>query len=148
MILHLAFEAPQSIIEPNDKTASAALHLLDQLAQTDYGQQPKVIGNARFEIKHSVSTGMPLEIVTLPGAPAVDPAHTAWIQTVLLWTETIKPGMTRSDLLKGFTTGGDFLPNAANLRVETVSVDKSRCAIRRIGKGSRRQNHGHFSTVY
>jgi hypothetical protein len=55
MILHLAFEAPQSIIEPSDKTASVALHLLDQLAQTDYGQQPNVIGNARFEIKHRES---------------------------------------------------------------------------------------------
>jgi hypothetical protein len=33
---------------------------------SDYGRQPNVIGNARFEIKHNTSTGRPLEPVTLP----------------------------------------------------------------------------------
>jgi hypothetical protein len=32
LILHLAFEAPQSIIDRNNKTPTAALRLLDQLA--------------------------------------------------------------------------------------------------------------------
>jgi hypothetical protein len=69
IILHLAFEATQSIIERNNKTPTAALRLLDQLEHTDYGRQPNVIGNARFEIKHNTSTGRPLEPVTLPGEP-------------------------------------------------------------------------------
>lgn len=53
LILHLAFEAPQSIIGQNNKTATVATRLLDQLEHTDYGHQPNVIGNARFEIKHN-----------------------------------------------------------------------------------------------
>jgi hypothetical protein len=76
LILHLAFEAPQSIIERNNKTPKAALRLLDQLEHTDYGRQPNVIGNARFEIKHNSSTGRPLEPVTLPGEPVIDWGHT------------------------------------------------------------------------
>jgi hypothetical protein len=48
VILHLAFEAPQSIIERNNKTPTAAQRLLDQLEHTDYGRWPNVIGNARF----------------------------------------------------------------------------------------------------
>jgi hypothetical protein len=35
-----------------------------------------------------------------------DQAHTAWINDVLRAIETIKPGMTRSDLEKIFTTEG------------------------------------------
>src|SRR6266550_2871023 len=66
LILHLAFEVPQSIIERNNKTPKAALRLLDQLEHTDYGRQPNVIA----------------------------------------WIATIKPGMTRSDLLRVFTTEG------------------------------------------
>jgi len=102
----LAFEVPQSIIERNNKTPKAALRLLDQLEHTDYGRQPNVIGNARFEIKHNTSTGRPLEPVTLPGEPVIDWSHTQWVGNVLAWIATIKPGMTRSDLLRVFTTEG------------------------------------------
>jgi len=108
LILHLAFEAPQSIIERNNKTPTAALRLLDQLEHTDYGRQPNVIGNARFEIKHNTSTGRPLEPVTLPGEPVIDWGHTQWVGNVLAWIATIKPGMTRSDLLRVFTTEGGW----------------------------------------
>ena len=106
LILLLAFEVPQSIIEQNNKTPTAALRLLDQLEHTDYGRQPNVIGNARFEIKHNTSTGRPLEPVTLPGEPVIDWGHTQWVGNVLAWIATIKPGMTRSDLLRVFTTEG------------------------------------------
>ena len=106
LILHLAFEAPQSIIGRNSKMPNVALRLLDQLEQTDYGRQPNVIGNARFEIKHNTSTGEPLQPVTLPGEPVIDWGHTQWVSNVLLLITTIKPGMTRSDLLRVFTTEG------------------------------------------
>jgi hypothetical protein len=108
LILHLAFEAPQSIIGRNSKMPNVALRLLDQLEQTDYGRQPNVIGNARFEIKHNTSTGEPLQPVTLPGEPVIDWGHTQWVSNVLLLITTIKPGMTRSDLLRVFTTEGSL----------------------------------------
>ena len=106
LILHLAFEAPQSIVDLKNKTPTVALRLLDQLEHTDYGQQPNVIGNVRFEIKHNTSTGQPLELVTLPGEPVIDWGHSQWVNNVLVWIATIKPGMTRSDLLRVFTTEG------------------------------------------
>ncbi|HEV2196469.1 MAG TPA: hypothetical protein VGR55_12870 [Candidatus Acidoferrum sp.] len=106
LILHLAFEAPQSIIDGKNKAPTVALRLLDRLEHTDYGRQPNVIGNARFEIKHNTSTGQPLELVTLPGEPVIDWGHTQWVNNVLVWIATIKPGMTRSDLLRVFTTEG------------------------------------------
>jgi hypothetical protein len=106
LILHLAFETPQSIIGRNNKTPNVALRLLNQLEQTEYGRQPNVIGNARFEIKHNTSTGQPLQPVTLPGEPVIDWGHTQWVSNVLLLIATIKPGMTRSDLLRVFTTEG------------------------------------------
>lgn len=105
LVLHLAFEAPKSIIDRNNKSPTTALRLLDQLEHTDYGQS-NLIGNARFEIKHNTSTGLPLEPVTLPGEPVIDWGHTQWVSNVLLWTATIKPGMTRSDLLRVFTREG------------------------------------------
>ena len=105
LVLHLAFEAPKSIIDRNNKSPTAALRLLDQLEHTDYGRS-NLIGNARFEIKHTTSTGLPLEPVTLPGEPAIDWDHTQWVSSVLAWIDTIKPGMTRSDLLRVFTKEG------------------------------------------
>jgi hypothetical protein len=36
----------------------------------------------------------------------IDPEHTAWVAGILRATQTIKVGMTRSDLLKVFTTEG------------------------------------------
>jgi len=106
LILHLAFEAPKSIVGSDNKTPKAALRLLDQLEQTEYGKQPNVVGNTRYEIKHNTSTGQPLQQVTLPGQPVIDLGQTTWLSNVLLLTLTIKPGMTRSELLRVFTTEG------------------------------------------
>jgi hypothetical protein len=127
LILHLAFEAPQSIIDRKTKTPTAALRLLDQLEQTDYGRQPNVIGNARIEIKYSSSTGRPLQPVTLPGEPVIDWEHSQWVSSVLAWIATIKPGMTRSDLLRVFTTEGGLSTRTHRTYVlkqcRTVKVD-------------------------
>lgn len=127
LILHLAFEAPQSIIKRNNKTPTAALHLLDQLEHTEYGRQPNVIGNARVEIKYSTSTGRPLEPVTLPGEPVIDWGHSQWVGNVLAWIATIKPGMTRSDLLRVFTTEGGLSTRTHRTYVlkqcRTIKVD-------------------------
>jgi hypothetical protein len=127
LILHLAFEAPKSIIGRNNKTPNVALRLLDQLGQTEYGRQPNVIGNARFEIKHNTSTGQPLQPVTLPGEPVIDWGHTEWVGNVLIWIRTIKPGMTRSDLLRLFTTEGGLFTRTHRTYVlkqcPTIKVD-------------------------
>jgi hypothetical protein len=106
LILHLAFEAPQLIADSINKTPTATMLLLDELEHTKFGQQPNVINNSRFEIQHNASTGRPLEFVTMEGSPVVDQEHTQWVGSVLAWTADIKPGMTRKDLLKVFTTEG------------------------------------------
>lgn len=127
LILHLAFEAPQSIIERNNKTPTAALRLVDQLQRKDYWQEHTAIGNARFEIAHNTTTGRPLGLVTLPGEPVIDWGHTQWVNNVLAWIATIKPGMTRSDLLRVFTTeGGVFTRTHRTYVLEqcpTIKVD-------------------------
>jgi hypothetical protein len=41
-----------------------------------------------------------------PTPSQIDKEHTAWIAEVLNATQTIKPGMTRADLMKAFTTEG------------------------------------------
>lgn len=127
LILHLAFEAPQSILDRKNKTPTAALRLLDQLEQTEYGRQSNAIGNARFEIKHNTSTGRPLQPVTLPGEPVIDWGHTEWVSNVLAWVATIKPGMTRSDLLRVFTTEGGLSTRTSRTYVlkqcPTIKVD-------------------------
>lgn len=127
LILHLAFEAPQSILKRNNKTPTAALRLLDQLEHTEYGRQPNVIGNPRVEIKYSTSTGRPLEPVTLPGEPVIDWGHSQWVGNVLAWIATIKPGMTRSDLLRVFTTEGGLSTRTHRTYVlkqcRTIKVD-------------------------
>lgn len=107
LILHLAFEAPQSIRERNNKTPTVATHLLDRLEHMDYGRQPNVIGNARFEIEHNTTTERPLETVTLSGAPPViDWEHTQWVSSLLAWIANIEHGMTRRELVRVFTTEG------------------------------------------
>lgn len=127
LILHLAFEAPQSIIDRKNKTPAAALRLLDQLEQTNYGRQPNVMGNGRFEIKHNTSTGRPLQPVTLPGEPVIDWGHSQWLSSVLAWIANIKPGMTRSDLLRVFTTEGGLSTRTHRTYVlkqcRTIKVD-------------------------
>jgi len=41
-----------------------------------------------------------------PISPQIEQAHTTWIADALKTMQTIKVGMTRSDLAKGFTTEG------------------------------------------
>ena len=106
LILHMAFAVPELIADSCSRTPTVALLLLDELERTEYGRQPNVIENARFEIRHNTSTGQPLESVTLPGSPAVDSEHTQWVSSVLAWSDDIKPGMTRKNLLRVFTTEG------------------------------------------
>jgi hypothetical protein len=106
LILHLAFAAPELVADSCNRTPTVALLLLDELEHTDYGRQPNVIENARFEIQHNTSSGKPLEFVTLPGSPVVDWDHTQWVSSVLAWTADIKPGMTRRDLVRVFTVQG------------------------------------------
>src|SRR5262249_45938197 len=82
---------------------------------------------ARFEIKHNTSTGRPLEFVTLPGEPVIDWGHSQWVSNVLAWIATIKPGMTRSDLLRVFTTEGGLSTRTRRTYVlkqcRTIKVD-------------------------
>jgi hypothetical protein len=106
LILHMAFAAPQLIAGSSNRTPTAAMLLLDELERTNFGRQPNVISNSRFEIQHNTSTGQPLEFVTLEGSPVVDQEHTQWVASVVAWTVDIKPGMTRKDLLNVFTMEG------------------------------------------
>ncbi len=127
LILHLAFEAPQSIRGRNNKSATVALRMLDQLERTDYGRQPNVVANARFEIKHASTTGQPLRYVGLPGEPAIDWEHAQWVSSVMAWIATIKPGMTRKELLQVFTTEGGLSTRTQRTYVlsqcRTIKVD-------------------------
>jgi hypothetical protein len=107
LILDMAFEAPQLIIGDDNRRPTAAMLLLEHLQHTDYGRQsPTEIENTRFEIQHNWSTGKPMEFVSLGGSPPIDWEHTQWVLSVLRWTLDVKPGMTRDDLLKVFTTEG------------------------------------------
>jgi hypothetical protein len=81
--------------------------LLDHLckANCDRGNGGE-IENIRNEIQHNTSTGHPYEVVTLEGDPPIDMEHWQWVASVLRSTSDIKPGMTRKDLLRVYTTEG------------------------------------------
>lgn len=107
LILRMAFAAPQIIVGCKNRRPTATMLLLDELEHTKVGEQsPTEIDNTRLEIQHNTSTGRPQEIVSLEGSAVVDWGHTQWVDSVLLWTSEIKPGMTRKDLLRVFTTEG------------------------------------------
>jgi hypothetical protein len=107
LILNLAFAAPQLIPANTNRRPMAAMLLLDYLSGTNYGkQQVSEIENTRKEIQHSKNAGQPYEVVALKGDPLPDLEHTQWVGSVLRWTHYIKPGMTRNDLLKVYTTEG------------------------------------------
>jgi hypothetical protein len=106
LIVHLAFEDPQSISNTADKTPTVTMQLLHRLEQTNYGRQLNVIDNARHTIEYAASSGTSMESAMAGGEPLLDRAHTQWIETVMAYIATIKVGMTRSDLLKVFTTEG------------------------------------------
>jgi hypothetical protein len=113
LILKLAFEAPQLIAVNSDRRPTAAMLLLDHISKTNYGHgYVNEIENTRIEIQHNTNTGKPLEFVTMEGAPPLDVAHTQWVANVLRWTYDIKPGMTRSDLLKVYTEEGGLSTRA------------------------------------
>ena len=107
LILNLAFAAPQLITANTNRRPTAAMLLLDHLSSTNYGKgQVNEIENARNGIQHSTSTGHSYEVVTLKGEPLPDLEHTQWVGSVLRWTHDIKPGMTRNELLRVYTTEG------------------------------------------
>jgi hypothetical protein len=106
LILNLAFAAPQLIAANTNRRPTAAMLLLDHLSNTDYRQHVNEIENTRNEVQHNASTGHPYEVVTLKGEPLPDVEHTQWVASVLRWTYDIRPGMTRNDMLRVFTTEG------------------------------------------
>jgi len=108
LALNIAFAAPQLIAAESDRRPTAALLLLDYLQRTYVarGASPNEIENTRLQIEHNTTTGKPTEFVSLEGAPPIDREHTLWVNSVLSWTLTIRPGMTRKDLLKVYTTEG------------------------------------------
>jgi hypothetical protein len=64
------------------------------------------IENTKAEVQHNASTRRPQEIVTLAEGTKIDWEHANWISSVLAWIPDVKPGMTRKDLIKVFTTEG------------------------------------------
>jgi len=103
LVLQMAFEAPQLISGACNKIPTATLVLLDELERTDYGRQPNVIANVRFEVEHAAATGQPFGVAS---DPELDTEHTQWIGSVIAAASDIKPGMTRADLLRVFRTEG------------------------------------------
>jgi hypothetical protein len=107
LILRMSFEAPQLIVACDNQRPTATIILLDRLQGSRTGAQfPTDIENTRIEVQHNASTGQPLTIADLAEATKIDWEHTTWITSVLTWIQDVKPGMTRKDLLKGFTTEG------------------------------------------
>ncbi len=107
LILNLAFEAPQLIAASTDRRPTAAMLLLFHLSKPNYDRgNGGEIWNILNEIQHNTSTGQPYGVVTLKDEPHPDVEHTQWVGSVLRWTEDIKPGMTREDLLKVYTEEG------------------------------------------
>jgi hypothetical protein len=107
LILNMAFAAPQLIAASTDRRPTAAMLLLDHMEKEYCGEKTcNEVENIRNEIKHNTSTGRPYEVVTLKGEPLPDIEHMQWVGSVLRWTQDIKPGMTRQDLLRVYTTEG------------------------------------------
>jgi hypothetical protein len=107
LVLNLAFAAPQLITPHSNRSPTAAMLLLDHLEEPYCGQEKcDEVENVRSEIQHNTTTGTPFEVVTLNGEPPPDMEHAQWVGSVLRWTAEIKPGSTRNDLLKIYTTEG------------------------------------------
>jgi hypothetical protein len=107
LILHLAFAAPQLIAAKTDRRPTAAMLLLSHLSKSNYDREHvNEIENTRLEIQHSTSSGRPYEFVTSEGAPPLDVEHSQWVASVLRWTYDVKPGMSRRELLRVYTTEG------------------------------------------
>jgi hypothetical protein len=107
LILRMAFEAPQLILACDSRGPAATMFLLDRLLGSKSAAQFETdIQNTKAEVQHNTNTGRPQEIVTLGERSKIDWEHTNWISSVLAWIQDVKPGMTRMDLLKVFTTEG------------------------------------------
>jgi hypothetical protein len=107
LVLNLAFAAPQLITPHGNRRPTAATLLLNHMEKGYCGQEKcNEVENLRSEIQHNTATGTPFEVVTLNGEPPPDMEHTQWLGSVLRWTAEIKPGSTRNDLLKIYTTEG------------------------------------------
>src|SRR5579859_302222 len=107
LVLQMAFEELQMIEDANNRKATEAMALLDQLRTTAHGGLlAREIENVRNEIRYNASTGKPQEYVTLKGEPPVDWERAQWVGNVMAWADTIKPGMTRKELLRVYTTEG------------------------------------------
>jgi len=106
LILRLAFETPNLITECN-RNPTAAVMLLDRL-QSSKNVSQNELDNTGFLVKHNASTGQPLSqpLPAVAGESQIDWEHTKWVDSVLRWTIDIKPGMTRKDLLRIYTTEG------------------------------------------
>lgn len=107
LALNLAFAAPQLITPDSNRRPTAAILLLDHMEKEYCGQEKcNEVENIRSEIEHNTTTGTPFDVVTLNGEPPPDMEHAQWVGSVLRWTAEIKPGSTRNDLLKIYTTEG------------------------------------------
>ncbi len=107
LVLNLAFAAPHLVTPHTNRRPTAAMLLLDHMEKEYCGEEKcNEVENIRAEIQHNTTTGTPFEVVTLNGEPPFDMEHAQWIGNVLRWTAEIKPGSTRSDLLKIYTTEG------------------------------------------
>lgn len=107
VILRMAFAYPELITACGNRAPTASMLLQDHLQVSKLGAQFQTdIGNTRAEIQHNASTGKKQEIVAIGAGAEIDWDHTKWISSVLAWIKDIKPGMTRTDLLKVFTTEG------------------------------------------
>jgi hypothetical protein len=90
-----------------ERRPTASMLLPDDHSKTNYDQtHVNEIENVRNEVQHNASGGHPCEVVTLEGGPPLGAEHTVWVSSVLRWTNDIKPGMTRKELLKVSATEG------------------------------------------
>jgi len=103
LILRFAFESPNLIAGCN-RNPTATLVLIDHLQVSEDGLQDNELNNTRFLVKHNSTTGQPLGPAA--GESQIDWEHTKWVDSILRWTVFIKPGMTRKDVLRLFTTEG------------------------------------------
>jgi len=112
-LLRMAFAEPQRIAASANRTPSVTRHLLDELERMSPGNWPdNDLRNTRIRVEQSVRTGKPAEIVSSNPEVKIDRGHTLWIGNVLDWALTVKPGMTRTELLQVFTGEGGLSTRA------------------------------------
>src|SRR5208282_2435447 len=106
-LLRLAFADRRQIRDSRNRAPAATTHLLDELEHARGGAGPDTyLENTRSEIDRTTSAGKPVEVFSIGRGQEIDREHTQWIDNVLRWTLTIKPEMTRKELLEVFTEEG------------------------------------------